>query len=85
MNVYTPPPWLRFTDTQRAAAQAWHDANDMDEQHLTVNQRAEQFRRTWAESARLKAAAREKLSRVPPCAHCGAKAGQPGRDPDLNK
>ena len=75
---YIPPAYLDFTAEQRAQAQAWHDANDeFLEDHQTVDQRGEMFRRTEAALKESRAIAAATLRDAPPCARCGANAGEP--------
>ena len=76
--VYDPPPYLQFTEQQRQAAQNWHDANDeFLEDHQSVNQRAEMFRRTESALKESRAIATATLRNAPPCNRCGARAGEP--------
>jgi hypothetical protein len=60
-------------------SQAWHDANDVDQDGQTVDQKVEASRHARRESERLGAAAAERLRSAPPCPLCGAGWGEPCR------
>ena len=76
--TYIPPAYLAFTPEQREACQRWHDATDeFFEDHQTVDQRAEMFRRTEAALKESRAIAAATLRNSLPCARCGARAGEP--------
>ena len=75
---YDPPPYLQFTEEQRQAALEWHNEHDeFLEDHQSVNQRAEMFRRTEVALKESRAIATATLRNAPPCQRCGARAGEP--------
>jgi hypothetical protein len=75
MDIHT----LTFSTKDREKAQLWHDANDEDDDHMTVDRKLKYFRHKWSETARLRREAAARLETAPPCQCCGAVAGEPCR------